>query len=208
MKQPEDRIEHVTRLVLDNWESIGVEEDTGGVLYLPATIKRRNAKGEIAEIGVMLRNITNQHRYRSRARARQWAIDLGLDLDRDHDLVDQLENYEILSFAIRDRKDDGYIQHAADGAALFNLYMRESLDEVWGRYDAWIRMLHPSFGTWDGEAMWQVIARIKGGANITPLAVMPGIEQASLILLMARAACTSTIAPSWLRSSGTSIPAL
>lgn len=203
-----EKVEHVVRLVLENWDSIGVEESADGILHLPASIKRRSKTGGIDETRVMLRNVTNRHRYRARTAAREWAKELSLDLDRDRDLVNQLEDYEILAFAIRDADDENFTQHVPDGKHLWELYEPGSISELWGRYDAWIRMLHPSFGTWDAEQMWQVIARIKGGADITPLAVMPGIEQASCILLMAREACSSPNAPSWLRSSVTSTPVL
>lgn len=201
----DDDVERVVRLVLDNWQQIGVEEHDG-VLHLPASIKRRNKQGGIDEVQVRLRNVSNPQRFKARTQARDWSKLLGLDLDRDADLVDQCENYCLLAYAIRDV--ESFVQHVPDGQTLFKLYDPQALSELWGRYDAWVRMLHPSFGEWDGEKLWQVIARIRGAADITPLAVMPGIEQASCILLMARAACTSTIAPSWLRSSGTSTPAL
>lgn len=203
MAQP-TAVETVTRLILDNWESIGVEEHDG-VLHMPAMIKRRDKTGGIAGDRVMLRNVTNPQRFRCRTESRSWALELGLDLDRDRDLVDQLENYCLLAFAVRE--PDQFTQHVPDGRTLFKLYAPASLDELWGIYDAWVRMLHPSFGTWDAEKMWQVIAKVRAGADLTPLAVMPGIEQASCMLLMASEACNSPNAPSWLRSSETSTPA-
>lgn len=203
----EDKVEQVVRLVLENWQAIGVEESSDGFLHLPAAIKRRNKDGGINEVRVMLRNVTNPQRFRARTSSREWAKRLNLDLDRDADLVDVLENYELLAFAIRDADDEGFTQHAACGEDLYKLYDQQSLGELWGRYDAWVRMLHPSFAEFDGEKMWQIIARIRGRADITPLAAMPGIEQASCILLMAREACNSPNAPSWLRSSETSTPA-
>lgn len=202
-----DKVEQVTRLVLENWESIGVEE-YDGILHLPASIKRRDKTGGIVEVPVMLRNITNAQRFRARTASREWAKTLNLDLDRDADLVETLENYSILAYAIRDAGDAQFTQHVDTGETLWRMYDQQSLSELWGRYDAWIRMLHPSFGEWDAEQMWQVIARIRRGADVTPLAVMPGIAQASCILLMAREACCSPNAPSWLQSSGTSTLAL
>jgi hypothetical protein len=199
------QVDAVAAMVIDNWDSIGVEEHDG-ILHMPAAIKRRNKAGGIDETRVMLRAISNPQRYRSRTAAREWAQSLSLDLDRDADLCGQLENYCILAFAIRDA-DGSFVQHVEDGPALFKLYGHASLSEVWGRYDAWIRMQHPGFGSWDAEQMWQVIARIKGGADLTPLAVMPGIAQANCLLFMASQAACSTNAPSWLRSSATSTPA-
>lgn len=197
-----DDVERAVALVLENWEQIGVEE-RDGILHMPAAIKRRGVDGGVVETPVRLRVITNPQRFKARTESRAWAKRLNLDLDRDRDLVEMLEEYWILSFAIRDT--DCHTQHVPDAEALWKLYEPASIAELWGRYDAWVRMQHPSFGNWDGEKMWQVIAQIKARADISFLAGMPGFEQASCILHMAREACCSPNAPSFARSSGTSI---
>lgn len=203
-KAGEAQIEHVVKLVLENWDQIGVEE-RDGVLFLPATILRRDATGGVATVAnVRLRVATNGERVRARVEAREFAKAQGLDLDRDVDLVDMFEQYAILARAIRD--EDCHTQHVPDAATLWKEYEPGSISELWGRYDAWVRMNHPSFGTWDAERMWQVIARIKQRSDISFLAVMPGFEQASCILLMAREACNSPNAPSYAASSGISTP--
>lgn len=199
-----DDVERAVALVLENWEQIGVEE-RDGILHLPASIKRRNAQGGVDETPVRLRVVLNPVKVRARREAREWALKEKLDLDRDVDLVDMFENYCILSHAIRDL--DCHTQHVPDALTLWRDYDPASISELWGRYDAWVRMQHPSFGNWDGEKMWQVIARVKQRSDISFLAVMPGFEQASCILLMAREACCSPNAPSFARSSGTSTPA-
>lgn len=196
-----DDVERAVALVLENWDQIGVEE-RDGILHMPAVIKRRNAKGGLDETPVRLRVVTNQQRFKARTASRAWALKLDLDLDRDRDLVEMLEEYWILAYAIRDT--DCHTQHVPDAETLWKQYDPASISEVWGRYDAWVRMQHPAFGNWDGEKMWQVIAQIKARSDISFLAVMPGFEQASCILLMAREACCSPNAPSFARSSVTS----
>jgi hypothetical protein len=86
--------EKAIAFVVDNWDSLGVEEH-GGVLLLPVTIKRRNKTGGYDETPVMLRNVTNDHRFKCRATAREYAARCKLDLDRDAELVDEIENYAI-----------------------------------------------------------------------------------------------------------------
>lgn len=200
MGKVDDELNRVVRLTLENWDQIGVVENDG-ILHMPASIKRRTKEGGVSEDPVLLRNVNNIQRYKARTASRGWALELGLDLDRDKDLVDQLENYEILAYAIRDQS---FVQHVPDGRTLWKMYEPQALGELWGAYDAWVRMLHPSFGTWDGEKIWKVIARVRAGSDLSPLAAMPGIEQASCLLFMAREACLSPNAPSWLRSSETS----
>lgn len=199
-----DQIERVVRLVLDNWGEIGVTE-SDGVLHMPTTLKRRAKEGGLTEEKVWLRNISNAQRMRSRTRSREWATELGLDLERDRDLVSDLESYEILAYAVRDAQ---WVQHYQRGADLYRAYDAPSLQHLWAEYDAWVRMQHPGFGTWDGKALWQVIAKVKAQGSILPLAVMPGYEQASCVLFMAKEAALSPNAPWSRRSSATSTPEL
>lgn len=183
----------VVQLVLENWDQIGVVEGDGK-LHMPFALKRRAKDGGIKEERVWLRNIDNLQRMKARVRSREWAVSLGLDLERDRDLIDDLENYEILAYAIRDEQ---WVQHYQRGEDLFKAYEGPSLQAAWAEYDAWVRMQHPGFGTWDGKALWQVIAKVKATGSIAPLAVMPGFEQASCVLFMAREAYNSPNAPWW-----------
>lgn len=204
MSEKRERVEQVVRLVLDNWDAIGVIESGDGTLHMPFALKRRAKDGGISEERVWLRNITNLQRMKARVRAREWALSIGLDVERDRDLVDDLENYEILAYAIR---DDSWVQHFQRGEDLFKAYDGPSLQAAWSEYDAWVRMQHPGYGSWDGKAMWEVVARVKAQGSIAPLAVMPGFEQASCVLFMARAAYDSPRAPWSQPSSEISTPA-
>jgi hypothetical protein len=204
-RKADDELNRVVQLTLENWDLIGVVEGDG-IQHLPCPIKRRNSKGGLDDVEtVWLRNITNEQRYKARVRSREWAAELKLDLARDADLVDQLENFEILAYAIRDSE---WIQHYPRGVDIFKAYGPGELDQIWSRYDAWCRMLHPSFGSWDAEQLWTLIAKVRAHSDISPLAVMPGREQANCLLFMAREACCSPNAPSWLRSSVTLTRAL
>lgn len=193
-------VQRVVQLTIDNWEEIGITEKDGQ-LYLPATIRRRDVSGKLREEPVFLRMVSNQHRIKARTQSRAWALESGLDLDRDRDLIGDLENYCLLAFAICDKDK---VQHFLDAKQLWQAYDTQALGDLWGAYDAWVRMLHPSFGTWDAEALWRVIAKVRAGRTIAPLAAMPGIEQASCLLFMALEACNSPNAPSWLALSGIS----
>jgi hypothetical protein len=189
--------EKAIAFVVDNWDSLGVEEH-GGVLLLPVTIKRRNKTGGYDETPVMLRNVTNDHRFKCRATAREYAARCKLDLDRDAELVDEIENYAILSFAIRDRKPP-HDQHVPGPGELLARYDVQSLAEVWGRYNAWVETLDPRFGDLDEDKLWNCITRIAAEKNPGFLAAMPGYAQATCIVFMARAALSSPTRPSWLQ---------
>lgn len=189
------------RFVIDNWETLGVAEHAG-ILHMPATIKRRNIKGGVDEQPVMLRNVSHQQRFICRSLARGYAERAKLDIDRDKELVAEIENYAILTFAIRDPKPP-FDQHVPDVDHLLNRYDTQSLVELWGKYNVWVEMLDPRFGELDSDQVWQVIAKIAREANPAPLAGLAGREQISCIVIMAQLALSSPTRPSWLDSPET-----
>ncbi len=188
--------------VIDNWDSLGIEEQ-GGVLHMPATIQRRNKAGSLDEVPVMLRNVSNSHRFKARTMAREYGAALKFDLDRDAVLIEQIENYAILAYAIRDRKAP-FDQHVPNVDELIKLYDTQSLSTVWGVYNTWVEMLDPRFGTMDAEQLWQTIVRIAREKTPAPLAAMPGYAQYTCMVLMAQEALLSPNRPSWLQSSAIS----
>lgn len=191
-----DKIESAATFVMDNWDALGVT-DHDGILHVPAVIKRRNAKGGIDETPVALRDISNAQRFKARLLARAYALELKLDLDRDARLVDDIENYAILTFAIREPRAP-HDQHVKGIDDLLRLYDTQSLAELWGRYNIWVEMLDPRFGSMDTEDLWKVIARVATEKTPAPLAATPTHVQFTCIVLMAREALHSPNRPSWL----------
>lgn len=198
----DERVDAAVTFVIDNWDVLGVEEQ-GGVLYMPASIKRRTKKGGIDGVPVMLRNVTNEQKFKSRVRAREYSKSLQFDLDRDARLIDEIENYAILAYAIREPKAP-YDQHVPGVHELLGLYDTQSLAELWGRYNVWVEMLDPRFGELTGEQLWQAIARVATEKNPSFLAGMPGHAQFSCIVGMAVQALHSPNRPSWLQPPGIS----
>jgi hypothetical protein len=200
---PDDKVTRALRLSLDcDWTDLGTLEHEGSLLW-PATLQRRKADGSLAEVAVMLRPLSNAQRFRARVRAREWAARLKLDLDRDKDFVEDLENYECLAFAIRDPKPP-YDQHVIDGPALFDAHSTASLATLWSRLNQLTEVMDPRYGDLSAEELWRVAAAVAHRGEPSPLAGMPGFAQATWLVLMARAACSSPSAPSLLRSLSTS----
>lgn len=197
------QVEAAAAFVVDNWDALGVEEHAG-VLHMPSSIQRRNKAGGLDEVPILLRNVTNAHKFKARVQARELGLKLKFDLDRDRDQIEQLENYALLAFAIRDRKT--YDQHVPDVESLVGLYDTQSLTVLWGVYNVWIEMLDPRFGTLDAEQLWQVIVRIAREKTPSFLVAMPGHAQFTCIVLMATEALLSPNRPFWLQSSATSTP--
>lgn len=192
-----EKVDAAAAFVMDNWDELGVVEHDG-ILHVPAAIKRRNRKGGVDEVPVALRNISNAQRFNARVMARDYTLRLKFDLDRDKALFDELENYAILAYAIREPAPP-FDQHVASIDDLLKLYDQQSLVELWGRYNVWIEMLDPRFGQLDADQLWQLIARIAREKNPSPLAGMPGHAQFTCIVLMALEALHSPNRPSWLQ---------
>ena len=189
--------EKAIAFVIDNWDGLGVEEHDG-VLLLPVDIKRRNKAGGVDATPVMLRNVTNAHKFSVRAKARAFAKAHDLDLDRDATLVEEVENYALLAFAIRDRKPP-HDQHVPGMLELLERYDAQSLAEVWGRYNEWLNMLDPRFGEMNEDDLWTCITRIAKEQNAGFLAGLPPFAQSTCIVCMAREALNSPRRPSWLQ---------
>lgn len=196
-----EKADQAVAFVVDNWDALGVEEHAG-MLYLPASIKRRTKAGGVESTSVALRNVSNHHKFKCRSMARDYAKQYELDLDRDAALVEEIENFALLTFALRDPKPP-HDQHVPSLTALLDRYDAQSLAEVWGRYNSWVEMLDPRFGEMSEDDLWNCIVRIAAEKNAGFLAAMPGYAQATCIVFMARAALTSPTRPSWLQSPET-----
>lgn len=198
MSEPDAKQLAEVALGLGAFADLGVFEKDGK-LYLPTRIKVRTASGGVGTAQeVLLTTVSPDHRYRSRAQARAWAGKHKLDLDRDAKHVDEMENYWLLSYAIRDVQTRS--QLVESGEALVKQFHDFSLKETWHRYNHWCELLDPRYGEMPTEKLWLIIAEIAASGTLFPLAAMPGFEQATSIVFMARAARTSPTAPSWLNS--------
>ena len=186
-------------LGLGAFSELGVFEKDGR-LYLPTSIKERTASGGAGVAAeVLLTSATPDQRYTARSKAREWAAKMKLDLDRDVKYVDEMENYWLLAYAIRDRQTRSQLEESAQ--ALLKRFNDFSLKETWHRYNHWCELIDPRYGVLSNEQLWQVIAEIASGGTLLPLVAMPGFEQSTCIVFMARAAARSPSAPSWLSSA-------
>ncbi len=178
---------------------LGVKE-FDGILYLPIAIRKRGADGKpTTDVDVWLCSPTPKQRRLARTNARQWALKEKLDLDRDKDEVDELENFWIMTFAIRDKQTRSQLEETAE--SLTKRFGHASLKEVAAKLGHWGELLDPRYGEMNTEQLWQLIAQIAVEGNLSPLVATPGFEQSTCIVFMARAACVSPSAPSWLSSA-------
>lgn len=195
--ESDEVLRNAVRVGRELFATLGVVDTVNGPA-LPAVLRVRQATGELKETPCVLIEVDEPRRYKARVRSRAWAHELKLDLDRDKDLVDQLENFEILAYAMREAEEPHSAQICAEGKELFNLYKKGPLMEVWGVFNHWTEIMSPRFGRLDRDEIWGVISEIVKEGTLRPLMRIGGLEQSSCMLLMARAALSSPMCPSSL----------
>lgn len=189
-----------------DWAELGVEEGKDGELHFPDSIQKRGKGGKLKDIPIMLRLPTNTQRVTARRRARVWLQELELDEEKDSAFFDELEEYEILAFCIREPKAP-FDQLVKDGKALFALHPDRSMKKIRTRLTLLIEACDPRFGELNADEIWKVALRMAARGDASPLADIAGFEQSACIVFLAREALKSPTAPSWARSGSTSKPA-
>lgn len=208
-EDPGGNVAKAVELSIANFEALGVLEDEGRV-YLPTVIRRRNAKGGLNEIKILLTVPTNRQLDMARKLSRELAIDRGYEIKQtikgidapDKDRLDELENYCILWYAIREPNTKG--QFEPTPADLYDNFSQSSLGEVWSRYQMWLDIVDPRYGKLDGEDLWRATVEVATAGNMLFLVGMSGSEQATCIVSMAQEALLSPNAPPWASSRSTS----
>lgn len=202
----EERNELVRKAIKSGRElfaTLGIVDTDNGP-GLPSAIRVRQADGQIKEEPCTIIELDEPRRYKSRVRAREWAAELKLDPVLDKDFASQLENFELLAYALREATAPYTMQLCKDGRELFAKYKQGSLQEIWGIYDQWSQIMNPRYGELDRDELWQVANEIAEKETLLPLMLIGGIAQSSCIVSMAKAAVVSPMAPSLLRSHWTS----
>lgn len=186
-KQRDTAFERAVKEVFKgDYEDLGVVEDKEGNLMLPEQLKRRSADGGVKVLqDIYLRCPTNFQKISARRRAREVIQDMGLDEEKDQDFFAEFENFEILAFCIRDRKAP-YDQTVINGKALFEKYDPSVLSRLWVKLSQWTNAVDPRFGELDAEECFKVVSRIAARGDASPLGDMPGYEQSTCIVFMAR----------------------
>lgn len=187
------------------WDELEVIEHPDGGLLFKDEIRRKLPKGW-ERVPVRVRVPRPAHNVEARANARRlFAQNKDLDPERDKDMFDELEQFCLLSIAIRDPESLG--QHA-DPEELAAQYDEESLKDVLERMQVYKRLLDPrdEIGD-DTDKFWLTLLKVDRVGHLGPLTDIAGREQPSFVLRTVREALKSPTAPSFVRSRGTSTPA-
>lgn len=187
-------IDHAKPFALLDFEAMGVIDSVNGPM-LPTTIRVRTVDGGLREKKHYLMLLDNPRRHVAKQRARAWAVKEKWDLKEDSNVVDEMEDYERFAIIIRDEKAP-HDQSYGRGVDLFQAFRSVgSLGEVKGTYDEWEKMNDPRYGELNAEQCWAVIHACYQEGTLRPLMLIGGLEQVSCIMLSARAALSSPMAP-------------
>ena len=194
-------IDRAKRFALADFEALGVIDTKNGPM-VPSSLRVRKANGELETKSCKLMLLDNMRRMKSKTRARSWAAELGFNPapdGPDAKLIDELEEYERFAYIIRDDAAP-HDQSYPNGKALFEAFGSVgTIAEVKGDYDVFESINDPRYGNLDEEQAWAVVQEVHREGTLRPLMRIGGLEQVSCILLSARAALSSPIAPSSVR---------
>lgn len=186
-----------------SWDELEVVPHESGRLMFKAELRRRGPKGEIESRPVRVCAPEVKDHVRAKSLARLWFKETeGLDPDRDSEIFDEMESVCLLSLLIREPEAPYSQLMTHDELAEWS---QASLKDVQERIKVFESMLDPRTGVATEQQLWDVVARVARDGNLLPLADIVGHEQPSCIAFMARQACLSPTAPSFVQSLGNSI---
>jgi hypothetical protein len=194
-------IDRARKFALADFEALGVTDTDQGPM-LPSQYRVRKANGEFETKECRLMLLDGPRRLKAKARARKWAAEAKFDPTPngpDEGVLNEMEEYERFAYIIRDEKEP-HDQTYPDGQALFAAFRSVgTLAEIKGDYDVFEAINDPRYGELDELQTWAVVEAINREGTLRPLMRIGGLEQVSCILLSARAALSSPIAPSSVR---------
>lgn len=191
-------IDHALPFARLDFAALGVVASINGPL-LPTELRVRQVDGSLTSKRHHLMLIDKPRRMKALKLARKWCAEEKFDPDKDIELLNEMVTYEEFALIIRD-EGAPFTQSYPDGKSLFAAFRSiGTLAEVKGEYDAWELLNDPRYGQMDEEKMWGVIYAIAKESSTIPLMRIGGLEQASCIMLSARAALNSPRGISWRR---------
>jgi|GEM_PF-3423020 len=184
------------------WAELEVVEHEAGQPMFKDTIRRRKGAGW-EEIPVRVRVPRGGDHLKARKAARAWFKELDLDPKADKDLFDEVEQFCILSRAIREPEPP----HAqfADAQELVDQFDEGSLSEVLDHINVYKRQLDPRDHEMSEDEIVETIIAIRRCGHLGPLTGIAGPAQPSFLLSMAYAASTSPTVQSYAQSRGISM---
>lgn len=187
---PESVHDHVMeRLLGKEWDELEVLEESGYLLF-PEKIYKRTKDGKFEAKDIFLR-VPREHELRkARIMARQIALEDGLDLDRDEDLISNIEDTCILTFAIRENIK-GFPPLWPEPKQLEATYDKASLIHLWAKLDNLTQVVNPAPETITEEEILVVVSKIASERSIAPLLVYGSEAQNICIVTMADLLVTS-----------------
>ncbi len=189
-----------------SWAELEAIENDGRLLF-PDKIYKRNAKGEVQGIDVMLQVPREADNRFAKLKARELGLAAGADMDRDKDdIFEQLEMLCLLWKCIRSTTHP-YEPLVMEPLELEKFYDLTSLVNIYGKIDTLSGMLNPHVDALAEEDCWALVGAITTSENILPLHVCAPDSQNTFVLFMAAQLFRSQEYKSYLESQEDLTPA-
>lgn len=182
------------QLIGKDWGELKVLEHADYLLF-PEKIYRRKKDGKFEEIKICLRVPRDHEMRKARVQARAIAIDEGLDPKLDRDLISNIEDFCILSMAIRNATPP-HEPWEPDPQVLSSKYDKQCLMQIWAKLDGYTQVLNPAPQSMSEEEMLALILAITKERNILPLHVYGSEAQTIFIISMADQLASSLVSRS------------
>jgi len=197
--------ERIPELGNRTWEELEVvPHPSDGTLLFRDQLRKRNAKGGVDIVPVRVCVVRPLKIAQARVECRKWFTDLGLDEDKDKDTFRELEQFCVLSRAVRDDKAPHPQLYTPEELA--TQFDEGSCWDILGRIEAIRRMTDPRECGLSESEIWGKVFSVARAGNLLPLTDIAGHEQPSLVVFMARQAMSSPTGCAWLQSQGISTP--
>ena len=154
-----------------------------GRLHFPESLKKRNAKGELVEVPIVIRIPRQEERARARVEARKWCEKIGIDPEKDADHLDSFDTLCLCARAIRD-VEPPHAQHML-AHDLVASYDTRSLLDAWDRINFYDRMLDPRPEEIDDATFERLVEAVRKAGNLRPLAAIAGSAHDRFVTRMA-----------------------
>lgn len=182
-ESPDDVHDHVIEQLLGkDWGELEVLEHAGYLLF-PDTLIKRERDGTFKQIPVTLRVPREPDMRKARVAARAIFQKEGLDEKADRVMFANLENFCILSQAIRNATPP-HEPWEDDPQVLESKYDKSSLVQLWEKLERLHQVIDPAPDKISKQEMVLLIAAIAKERNLGPLAVYGSAAQTSFVVTM------------------------
>jgi len=177
-----------------------LEAEDGGLRF-PFEVGQRQQDGTVKrQIKMTFRPLFSHHLRNARMRTVHAFDQLEydgrkLDREKDLDLFEAMEKAYVLMFAVCDAEKP-YAQMFDTLEELERAFLPSQLEQMYDYHTKLIDVTDPRFDRYKSEDVFRMILKVAEAGSLAPLAAMPGVDQYTCMLSMAKLFAGSVSVPS------------